>query len=496
MSQLHDKFSLEEKSLCEKLLQECDNKGRENNPHICAVIFNKLGLLYQKKSPDKISLIQSAALLTAATVRQTTNQKFQKDLHDLCGHVLLCSNAKFSSSEILINVANSAKMRVEKLRKDVNYRLKTIRYANFDSEPVSNKECAEEVHSYVHKLQSLQQFVSTEYKSIMVFISQQCIDILGPPPCKYALVGMGSLARKEITPYSDFEHILLLENLDFKEKFSFKEYFRWYSTIFHIIIINLKETIVSNIGIPCLVDHSCEDHRIWFFDQVTIRGISFDGMMPHACKFPLGRTQKTKKKPWTTELIKPVDEMVQFLETDENLKNGYKLGDILTRTCFVEGDEPLYNKFFQTVKKSLIRVSKQRFLFLKQLEEDLKNFDIINNLSVIQSDDDINVKQIIYRSTTLFISALGRLESLDVNSGFEIIEELKLQRKINEYTALRLSLAVAVSCHVRLFHYMAQKRQDDNIFCDQLGSPEEKLVYLTKGVDLNLLTKQLLFFCN
>ena len=50
----------------------------------------------------------------------------------------------------------------------------------------------------------------------------------------------------------------------------------------------------------------------WFYDVVTPRGISFDGMMPHACKFPLGRQQHTKDKQFTTELIKPVSEMLEY----------------------------------------------------------------------------------------------------------------------------------------------------------------------------------------
>ena len=52
---------------------------------------------------------------------------------------------------------------------------------------------------------------------------------MGKPPCEYSIVGMGSLARKEITPYSDFEHIIFLhddENYD-----QHLEYFRWYFNI-------------------------------------------------------------------------------------------------------------------------------------------------------------------------------------------------------------------------------------------------------------------------
>ena len=60
----------------------------------------------------------------------------------------------------------------------------------------------------VNKVSSLQNDLSEDYKRIMAPVSRQCIEIMGPPPCKYALVAMGSLAKKEVSPYSDFEHVL------------------------------------------------------------------------------------------------------------------------------------------------------------------------------------------------------------------------------------------------------------------------------------------------
>jgi len=80
-------------------------------------------------------------------------------------------------------------------------------------------------------------------------------------------------------------------------------------------------------------------------------------MMPHACKFPLGRTQPTASKPFTTELIKPVSEMTKFLQRGEDVKNGYHLADILTRTCFVSGYESVY-KEFERVSKSVLTLNR------------------------------------------------------------------------------------------------------------------------------------------
>ena len=114
-------------------------------------------------------------------------------------------------------------------------------------------------------------------------LCRYCVNVLGPPPCRFAVVGMGSLARRKATPYSDFEHIILLEvHENYK---SHLEYFRWFSVIFHSVIFNLQETIIPSLNVMYLNDKDC-DLGDWFFDTQT-SGVSFDGMMPHAGKFPI-----------------------------------------------------------------------------------------------------------------------------------------------------------------------------------------------------------------
>ena len=133
---------------------------------------------------------------------------------------------------------------------------------------------------------------------------------------------MESIAKKEITPYSDFEHIILLSNAALSDE-NFKEnlnYYRWFTVIFQVILINLGETIIPSKAIDLLNNEKLSLGN-WFYDSVTPSGISFDGMMLHACKFPLGRQQPTRRKPWKTESIKPVDEILNYLSSSSGLRN-------------------------------------------------------------------------------------------------------------------------------------------------------------------------------
>ena len=477
-----DSFKQQETELQQQLKQVCSERGRELNRTKSAEIFNKLGLLYKTKSPDKISLIQSAALLNAAIIRQPDNQKFQRDLSDLCKHVLRQARAEQVLAN-LVNIAKGVVTKVEQMRENVRTKLKNIKKLpqNLEDDERNAME-----RSHIQNIKSLQLSITSDYKRIMAEISQTCIKIMGSVPCKYTLVGLGSLARNEISPYSDFEHIMLLPNTREKtysnDDSGIKEYFRWYSVLFHIIVINLQETIIPNVSIACLNDPLTPGGD-WFWDTVTPQGISFDSLKPLASKVPLGRTQKTPNKPWTTELIKSVDEMVKYLEVDEDLKNGYKLADILTRTCYVDGDEMIYDEFCQQSKTTLKENQNSLNEIRKHLNEDLANLNIKDNISKFLRKTNMSIKRIIYRSITLFISALGRLHDVDEHSCFDIIDEFQRRHEINDVSAHRLSHSVAVACHVRLYHYMSKKQQDDSVFkqSEKIGV-EAKIKELKKAV--------------
>ena len=269
----------------------CDASGKETDPAKAAEYIHKIAVIYRKRGFDKISLIQSVGLLNAAILRNPSNIfQIKSDLNEICQHILQTAKA-INQNVNLVTKAEQVKALFEKLRMEVKIFLeKSSPNASANSATTDVQNLASQKISEIRKINKT---IADKYKRIMTDVSQFCVNVMGKPPYKYALVGMGSLARDEITPYSDFEHIILLD--DDKNYKRHLEYFRWYSVIFHVIILNLQETIIPSLNVHSL---NSTKHKLgdWYYDVVTPRGISFDGLMPHACKFPLGRTNHTQKK--------------------------------------------------------------------------------------------------------------------------------------------------------------------------------------------------------
>ena len=207
------------------------------------------------------------------------------------------------------------------------------------------------------------------------------------------------------------------------------------------------------------------EKKNWFYDGITTRGICFDGMMPHACKFPLGqKILSDETKQYKTELIKPVNEMLKYLASQKDLKNGYHLKDILTKVCYVGGDKTIFDNFQTKVFELLDNQSQdeKNTEIKKILIENLDNFATRSNFLKHKSKA-FNIKKDFYRSTTIFISALGQVENIHASSCFDIIEALAEKKIINNKLKSKLMYAVAIACELRLTRYMKQKRQDDII---------------------------------
>ena len=443
-----------EYQLAQQLKDVCDDSGKEIDYSKSATIIQKLGLIYLQRSSDKFSLIKSAGLLNAAIIRNPPNvSEIKQDLANLCKHILQQAEAANQTAD-LIKKAEEVKSAFTQLRNEVDQFLSNSK----STESAQNEITTKLEEDKISSIQSIQTKITDAYVRTMTNLCEYCENVMGKPPCQYTVTGMGSLAREEATPYSDFEHMITLEEPNYRPQHL--DYFRWYTLIFHIVILNVQETIIPALHVPTLND---KDSKLgdWFFDSHT-RGISLDGMMPHASKYPLGRGP-TKNKPWAVELIKPLKDMLKYLSSESDLKEGYHLSDLLTKSCFVYGSREIYDQFVEGIKTHLHTKTHQetREEITTLVKDDLNKFSTRLCLAKLRNNNTINVKQLVYRSSTLFIGAMGRFHNISLNSCFDIVKKMAEQNKITPQTKHSLLFAVAIACEMRLRVYMGHKSQRD-----------------------------------
>lgn len=153
---------------------------------------------------------------------------------------------------------------------------------------------------------------------------KECESRLGHPPCNYAIIALGSVARMEATPFSDLEFAILYSDPTIGNKI---EYFRLLSHFFHLKVINLGETILPALAIKQLNDFQSSDPSDnWFYDSETPRGIAFDGAMPWASKTPLGRIETGAED--AVELISTPEKMARLQDEEFAVNEKYHLGKV------------------------------------------------------------------------------------------------------------------------------------------------------------------------
>ena len=176
---------------------------------------------------------------------------------------------------------------------------------------------------HAEKMYEIFRDIQDMYVRLVSMLVEECEVILGEPPCKYAIIGLGSVARMEATPFSDLEFAILYENETIGNKIN---YFRILSHFLHLKVINLGETILPALAIKELNDFQSPDPDDYWFHDSFKRGISFDGAMPWASKTALGR-MATKDKP-ALELIRTPEHMAELQDEETDAKEGYHLGKI------------------------------------------------------------------------------------------------------------------------------------------------------------------------
>ena len=313
-------------------------------------------------------------------------------------------------------------------------------------------------------------------KSMREFVTnmvEDCVEMMpSSPPSRYSILGLGSTAREEATPYSDLEFCILVE----KDTEDVLKYFINLTNFLHLKVVELGETILPSLGIHSLNDFYSENSEDdWFYDSET-RGFSFDGAMPWASKIPTGR-DKTVNKPWVESLIKTPQDMAALLSETSIRKEGYRLADVLSTCVLICGCQFLFEDYVLCKRKNSFQddeiissslhdggqekmtIRKERIL-QELLEVEQQYHTSLANY-IRKTGGSYVIKKDFYRFSSLVVEYLGQYYNIESCSSWETIDKLESAMWISSDGAHNLRVALSIASELRLRAYLDNRSQNE-----------------------------------
>eukprot|EP00058_Branchiostoma_floridae_P022248 XP_002607738.1 hypothetical protein BRAFLDRAFT_82815 [Branchiostoma floridae] len=413
-----------------------------------------------KRTKEGRNFTQAAALYNAAMARTDENRdKMMRCLQET-EQLFLMHIANVDSKLVSSDGDLRHKERFESMRTRVKSQLEAIDqkhnpYQYNEDDPKMRTVEAERAEA----VKALFKSIAKDRQMFIQDLVRESVKVLGPPPCKYAFIGLGSQATELVTPYSDLEFAILIE--DGRDNDDTREYFINLTHYLHLKVINLGETILPAMAIPSLNDFQSEDpEKDWFFDSVTPRGFAFDGFMPWASKTPFGR-DKTKTKPPVSLIQTPVN-LAKFQRHNISMSEGYHLSDILRRVSFLAGEETLISEYMEKLGEIITDSPISRLM--SRLSAIVTLWDDKDHLSNLEPTGQLlNVKKDIYRFPGIAIELLALCCQFATASTWDVIDKFKETDLVEEQNATHLTILTSISAELRLRTYIVNGGQNDTL---------------------------------
>ena len=222
----------------------------------------------------------------------------------------------------------------------------------------------------------------------------------------------------------------------------------------------------------------------WFYDDVTPRGVSFDGLLPQACKIPLGNMKDF-------ELIHTPEKMAEFQTNDWYQKN-WSLADTLKtfsplrskNSALVEAyqkemDKILFNPCDSEccLHESLFDACRTRGSCrgLQVLYKDLSLYgDMMTGNTNLDEGKFYDVKKEIYRLPDRLIAAVGKCYEVKSAGIFAILDDLYEKEVISSEARNNLASASAIAIRLRLSTYLKTGKQGELLSSNSNGKSRKK----------------------
>lgn len=291
--------------------------------------------------------------------------------------------------------------------------------------------------------------LTEEYKGVLTDLLKECIEILGPPPTRFAMVGLGSMARGEMCPYSDVEFIFLIEEKG-------HAYFRQLTRFMMLIMVNFGET-----NFP-LVKGGTSLAPSGF--SMDIGGLS-----------PLGATRGEEQ---IYELIGTPEEIAELQTQSWLEKNNSQiiLVNALRTSCRICGDKSLYSNFLKRTKEiytssftssSSASTSSPPSLSQTRAIELMKAAIVEFGTELGEerlNERGVGIKKEFYRLIQSVVSALGLFFGLKQNNTFDQINELYKRGIISIIVANQLKRTLKSALELRLQAHLFYREEKDILY--------------------------------
>ncbi|MCE5316915.1 MAG: DUF294 nucleotidyltransferase-like domain-containing protein, partial [Parachlamydia sp.] len=302
----------------------------------------------------------------------------------------------------------------------------------------------------LEKLHEVLQTITEYNKKLLEEIVNAAISYLGPPPVKWACMGMGSMARGEMSPYSDIEFAFLIDDASETSL----QYFRSLSQCISIMVIHLGETkfpIFSGMD---------KKHP-----SVTPSGFSLDT----GGNTPLGM-------PDLYELIGTSADLARFVDKDW-IERSIILPNALSAVCLITGDARLV-EFFEDERRKVLEQKKEGIsnrdrLAYQLLSGHLKEFkpDLSMNKEALRA---FGVKPELYRPFQEILGCLALRQSLREKSSVERIQALQRDKIFSDKGANSLRNAVININFLRVKAHLFYQDECDFYLLSVPGETDEK----------------------
>ena len=449
------------------IIKLCNNKNKDDLKKLTKVL-NELGDLTQemgklskklKYYTDAVTFYQYAINITKDKIKLKNNN----DIDELYEKLYQVKQSMVPHN----NISNTVRERSEENKKILtDLRLK----ANNQIKEIEKKKD-------LSGAKKLFEDMASGMNGLLAKLYKEAEKELGDAPCKYAVMGCGSLALQHITPYSDFEFAILTEDVDHDSKPEIRKYFKHLTSLVHFEVINLGETL-GKYG--------------WYLGDLVRKGISFD----LGGKTPLGRIDKDK--PY--ELIQTVDGMLWYVRNEGNKASHIdkNFPTVLEKAVHVYGDENLIldyqtkvSEFFHTdehcqtraievlkegmVEHNYLKISSAKPV--KEIKGDIQRHK--PKFDIETEGKSFEVKQEIYRLPDRLLYDLGLYYGLQ-GSAWDIVDGLYKEKVIGEEAAKNLKYAVSFATMLRLKTYLHNKEQREDMSIFARDEEEAKIFHLPK----------------